>query len=71
MMEKEMNRKHLGEQVRKIREEQGWTVDQLAAMCDVKRQTVAKIEEGAFNVPIDIIGKVCDALNVKMVLIEQ
>lgn len=68
---KETNRKQLGEQVRKIREEQGWTVDQLAVMCDVKRQTVAKIEEGVFNVPIDVIGKVCDALNVKMVLIEQ
>ncbi len=68
---KETNRKELGEQVRKIREEQGWTVDQLAEMCDVKRQTVAKVEEGAFNVPIDVIGKVCDALNVKMVLIEQ
>lgn len=67
----ESNRKKIGEQVRRIREEQGWTVDQLAVMCDVKRQTVAKIEEGVFNVPIDVIGKVCDALNVKMVLIEQ
>lgn len=67
----ESNRKKIGEQVRRIREEQGWTVDQLAVMCDVKRQTVAKIEEGVFNVPIDVIGKVCDALNVNMVLIEQ
>ena len=67
----ENNRKEIGEQVRRIREEQGWTVDQLAKMCNVKRQTVSKIEEGAFNVPIDVIGKVCDALNVKMVLIEQ
>lgn len=67
----ESNRKKIGEQVRRIREEQGWTIDQLAVMCDVKRHTVAKIEEGVFNVPIDVIGKVCDALNVKMVLIEQ
>lgn len=67
----ESNRKKIGEQVRRIREEQGWTVDQLALMCDVKRQTVAKIEEGAFNVPIDVIGKVCDALGCKLVLMEE
>ena len=66
----ESNRKKIGEQVRRIREEQGWTVDQLAVMCDVKRQTVAKIEEGVFNVPIDFIGKVCDALGCKIVLME-
>lgn len=67
----ESDRKNIGEQVRRIREEQGWTIDQLAVMCDVKRQTVAKIEEGVFNVPIDVIGKVCDALGCKLVLMEE
>lgn len=64
-------RKEIGAQVRKIREEQGWTVGQVAVMANVKRQTVEKIEEGAFNVPLDVLNNVCTALGVKVVLIEE
>ena len=68
---KEENRKKLGEQVREVREEQGWTQEQLAAFVGVKEQTIAKIEEGLYNVSLDLIGTVCEALGVNIVLMED
>lgn len=68
---KEENRKKLGEQVRKVREEQGWSQEQLAAFVGVKEQTIAKIEDGRYNVSLDLIGTVCDALGVNIVLMEE
>lgn len=55
-------RKILGNQLRLIREQQGWELEQVAEMSGVKPITIEKIEAGAFNVPIDIIGKVCEVL---------
>lgn len=68
---KEQVRKDLGRMIREKREEQGWSEAQIARMCDVTEQTIRKIEEGRFNVGIDIIGQVCDALGVKLSLTEE
>ena len=68
---KEENRKKLGEQVRKVREEQGWTQEQLAAFVGVKEQTIEKIEEGRYNVSLDLSGTVCEALGVNLMLVED
>ena len=68
---KEENRKKMGEQVRKVREEQGWTQEQLASFVGVKEQTIAKIEDGRYNVSLDLIGTVCEALGVNIVLMEE
>ena len=67
---KEENRKKIGSQILDIRMEQGWTQEQLGAMCGVKASTIDKIEQGRFNVSLDVIGKVCDVLGVQMVLVE-
>ena len=56
------NRQRLGREVKRKREEQGWTCQQVADMSGVKVQTVEKIEAGAFNVPADILSKVADVL---------
>ena len=68
---KEQVRKDLGRAIREKREEQGWTESQIARMCDVTEQTIRKIEDGRFNVGIDIIGAVADALGVKLTLTEE
>lgn len=68
---KEENRKMIGSQILDIRTEQGWTQEQLGAMCGVKAATIDKIEHGRFNVSLDIIGRVCDVLGVQMVLVEM
>ena len=55
-------RAQVGMNLRMVRETQGWSVEQVATMADVKPQTVEKIENGVFNVPLDVLAKVADVL---------
>ena len=61
-MENKSERKRIGTQFREQREQQGWTIEQVATMADVKVATIEKIEAGAFNVPLDIINKYAEVL---------
>ena len=61
-MENKIERKRIGTQFREQREQQGWTIEQVATMADVKVATIEKIEAGAFNVPLDIINKYAEVL---------
>ena len=64
-MAKEIRLKHrirIGEELLSKREEQGWSIEQVAKMADVKPATVVKIEAGVFNVPLDVLAKVADVL---------
>ena len=61
-MENKIERKRIGHQFREQREQQGWTIEQVATMADVKVATIEKIEAGAFNVPLDIINKYAEVL---------
>lgn len=61
-MENKIERKRIGTQFREQREHQGWTIEQVATMADVKVATIEKIEAGAFNVPLDIINKYAEVL---------
>lgn len=68
---KEQVRKDLGAQLRAKREEQGWSVEQVAKMADVKSVTIEKIEAGAFNVPLDVLAKVADVLGCELTIKEK
>lgn len=73
-MEKEIRTRHridIGAQLRAKREEQGWSVEQVATMADVKPQTVEKIENGVFNVPLDVLAQVADVLGCDLVFRER
>ena len=59
---KNEHRVQIGQQFRTQREAQGWSVEQVAVMAEVKAQTIEKIEAGAFNVPLDVMAKVADVL---------
>lgn len=61
-------RRQVGIQFRMQRETQGWSVEQVATMADMKQQTVEKIEAGVFNVPIDVLSRLADVLGVTFVL---
>lgn len=61
-MENKIERKRIGTQFREQREQQGWTIEQVATMADVKVATIEKIEAGAFNVPLDVINKYAEVL---------
>lgn len=67
-MEQLQNRISLGDQLRIVRESQGWTTEQVAKMADITEQNVRKIEDGRYNVPMDIIYRLADVLNCKLEL---
>ena len=64
-MEKQQVNKYrvqVGIQFRMQREAQGWSVEQVATMADVKPATIEKIEAGVFNVPLDVLAKVAEVI---------
>ena len=65
------SRKRVGAQLRQQREEQGWTIAQVAEMVGVKFSTVEKIEAGVFNVPLDILARVAEVLDSELVIRER
>ena len=59
-------RVQVGRQFQMIREEAGWSREQVALMADVKEATIEKIETGAFNVQLDILARVADVLGCEL-----
>ena len=55
-------RQEFGRQVARLRRQSMLTVDQLAAMADIKPVTLKHIEQGAFNVPFDILNRLAVVL---------
>ncbi len=55
-------RQKFGRQVARLRRQSMLTVDQLAQMADIKPVTLKHIEEGAFNVPFDILNRLAVVL---------
>ena len=70
-MENKIERKRIGIQFREQREQQGWTIEQVATMADVNVATIEKIEAGAFNVPLDIINKYAEVLGCEVRIITK
>ena len=59
---KQENRLRIGGQVAAIRKEKGLSIRELAEACGVTAQNITKIEHGKYNVSVDILGKICEAL---------
>ena len=65
------HREYIGQQLAALRNKQGLTTRQLADMCGVTYVNISKIENGRYNVSIDILQKVCDALRADIRIIEK
>ena len=59
---KDKSRVEFGRQVARLRRQSMLTVEQLASMADLKPITVQHIEEGAFNVPFDLLNRIAVVL---------
>lgn len=59
-------REQIGRQVAELRAKRGMTAQQVADLSGVNRVNVTKIERGAYNVSVDILGKVCAALGARL-----
>lgn len=61
-----VNRMRVGAFIADARKKQGLTVRELAERSGVSYQNITKIENGKYNVSIDILGKLCKALDLKI-----
>lgn len=64
------HRTRIGEQIAAIRQKKGITQMQLAELTGYGQANICKIERGKYNVSIDIIQKVCDALGARIEVVE-
>lgn len=63
---KNEQRKRIGKRLKEIRTEQGWSQEQVALMAGVTERTVDKVEQGAFNVPLDVLATLSDVLGYEL-----
>ena len=60
------NRDYIGKRIAEIRQAKGLSIRQLAEASGENFANIYKIENGKYNVSIDILGKICDALDCKI-----
>ena len=68
---KNEQRKRIGKRLKEIRTEQGWSQEQVALMAGVTERTVNKVEQGAFNVPLDVLATLSDVLGYELQINEK
>jgi transcriptional regulator with XRE-family HTH domain len=65
------HRQQIGSKIQELRVLRGLSVRQLAEMSGVIYSNISKIENGRYNVSVDILGKIADALGVELTMIEK
>lgn len=64
-------RERIGRELREAREEAGLTLRQLAEKTDIAFNHIGRIERGKYNVTIDTIAIIADALGLKLILVNK
>lgn len=64
-------RERIGERLAELRRSKGYSMRQLAEMSGVNFANIYKIENGKYNVSIDILGKICDALGCRIDIVKN
>lgn len=65
------NRIAIGKRIAEIRKKKGLTILQVHEMTGLDNSNIGKIEKGRYNVGIDVLHKICEALNVEIEFIEK
>lgn len=65
------HRERIGKRIAEIRKKRGLTILQLHEMTGLDNSNIGKIERGKYNVGIDILQKICDALDVELGIIDK
>ena len=60
------NREYIGKRIAEIRQAKGLSIRQLADASGVNFANIYKIENGKYNVSVDILGKICEALGCRI-----
>lgn len=54
-----------GERIKELREEKGYTLEEIDALCDIDPSDFSKIEKGKANITFRTLIKISEALEVK------
>ena len=65
------NREYIGKRIAEIRQAKGLSIRQLAEACGVNFANIYKIENGKYNVSVDILGKICEAFGYRIDIVEE
>lgn len=65
------DRERIGVRITELRNSRGLTTRQLAELCGVNYANISKIENGRYNVSIDILAKICNALECEIHILER
>jgi len=57
----------VGERIRNLRKERGWSQEELGEKADLHHTYVGAVERGEKNASIDTLDKIADALDIEMV----
>lgn len=61
----------LGDKIRHVREQRGYSQEQLAEMMDINRSTISKIENGKFSITVDYLVRFSIFLDYEFKVIEK
>ncbi len=64
-------RHKLGDKIRQVREQRGYSQEQLADMMDINRTTISKIENGKFSITVDYLVRFSIFLDYEFKVIER
>lgn len=56
----------IGQNLKTIRESKGLSQEELAAIIDITRTTISKVENGKFGFSVDLLGKYSDVFGVNI-----
>ena len=59
-------KKEVGIEIRNLRKEKGLSQEALANLSDLDRTYIPSIERGERNISIEVIYKLCNALNIRI-----
>jgi transcriptional regulator with XRE-family HTH domain len=61
----------LGDKIKMVREERGYSQEQLAVLMDINRTTISKIENGKFSITVDSLALFSICLDYEFKVIEK
>lgn len=65
------NREYIGQQIAAFRQKRGLSTRQLSELTGINYANINKIENGKYNVSIDIISRICEVLEIEIKLEEK
>ena len=58
--------RRLGDYLRSVREEKGWSQEEMAYQCGLHRTYVGSVERGEYNVTLLTLRRITDALGITL-----